>query len=1232
MSKATMLLTVILLAMLGTSLHAQTYPRYGYFLYKGPTSIDVYVPKLTDPTYTKAEFFVDGKKFGTATLNGPELGLITATGLSYGIGIATLQVRFTRADASIRTGTVVNAPPFATDGWGMGKFEYYGVLCREDKLGSIQADLSDTLWIAAEGEIPAVNGGPLPNGLPGSSVPGGHMVFENNCDIGYDLSIGSVVSAIYVLDSENSSLLPGRISATGGRLDDVIVYCDGQFSPIADFTIRASDILIDSHYPCELDRVTWDWTKNNANFAVVSSTAANIVARNCTIKNDGQLLGFETMRDCRIESYAIVRGKDAQDNIFFNNGNLTLSPAGVPTICINNEFQVESSLSLSNKSDVRFNNFDHNCVVSINPQSGGFDPADIKDVHVNYNHFKRLGDQGAIISNSQADTIDATLNYWGRCDGPTVGEMVGRKVRYFPCLRVPWPETSYWMDISRNKDQILANDEDELIFSFHFYNLTTGADSAGVEIDYLVRIVGDTLAIGTLTTDVDGKAELRIKIPFKYNNALAVETYFNAIQCNDQSFITSVDKQEGSDIQLYTPKVIQVESASQDLVARKGFVVRATVAATEPVNDPFRVVVRVDGEEFDTFGELVKENLTVQYQFKETKSELVLPDRKSHMLVWFINKTDLDPGQYTIDVIIDPLEPGKPQGRIRESNEANNTASIPVTVVSTSWGNDGSQKASIFVQPIGEHIADPVSRSQSWVDSAMAFMEKAWPMKKSTLSATVADDLADYTWLEPDSLVADTWERYLVKAYKIMRVSNPGYDRYVFSVNEDWFRTRFHHRLFNHKESQTLAYSGIYDLAVASVRHYKQLVHTLGHTWHLRRMDFAPDDPNQQEQYAIAFLGKNVDEGYDVEGERAVRTGLINEVGRFMEAYCFMGGSQTTVGANPYYVWISGSEYLKLTNTFAGGSGGSGNSTPVKSVLIEGRVDSVSNAFEFGPWARLDNAVPSMMVEDTYAKYIFKAVDGSGTVLSTHNYTPTFRALGLDETDPSKAPKMLHEYFAFVMPAPANATKVVLETAGGQFITERNLSANGPVLSILPLHGSTVLKGDVPASWSATDPDGDTEFWYTVYFSDDGGNTWDMIQFESQATSTVLKDLPVKAGYHLRVIASDGVNSTELSSLFDVSLTSVDRPISPDIFALYQNYPNPFNPTTSLTYSMPNAGFATIDVYDALGRTVRTLVSEYMGSGIHNISFDATGLPSGNYTAILRSNGLVSSIRMTLNK
>jgi hypothetical protein len=52
-------------------------------------------------------------------------------------------------------------------------------------------------------------------------------------------------------------------------------------------------------------------------------------------------------------------------------------------------------------------------------------------------------------------------------------------------------------------------------------------------------------------------------------------------------------------------------------------------------------------------------------------------------------------------------------------------------------------------------------------------------------------------------------------------------------------------------------------------------------------------------------------------------------------------------------------------------------------------------------------------------------------------------------------------------------------------------------------------------------------------------------------------------------------------------------------FVLFNNYPNPFNSQTHITFALESAASVSIDVYDILGRKIRTINAGYLGSGYH---------------------------------
>ncbi len=90
-----------------------------------------------------------------------------------------------------------------------------------------------------------------------------------------------------------------------------------------------------------------------------------------------------------------------------------------------------------------------------------------------------------------------------------------------------------------------------------------------------------------------------------------------------------------------------------------------------------------------------------------------------------------------------------------------------------------------------------------------------------------------------------------------------------------------------------------------------------------------------------------------------------------------------------------------------------------------------------------------------------------------------------------------------------------------------------------------------------------------------------------------------------------------------------DRPTT---YQLYQNYPNPFNPSTIIKFEIPSADNVRLDVYDITGRLVKTLINQRMNRGIHETSFQATGLSTGVYLYRLKTSAGTISSKMLLIK
>lgn len=88
----------------------------------------------------------------------------------------------------------------------------------------------------------------------------------------------------------------------------------------------------------------------------------------------------------------------------------------------------------------------------------------------------------------------------------------------------------------------------------------------------------------------------------------------------------------------------------------------------------------------------------------------------------------------------------------------------------------------------------------------------------------------------------------------------------------------------------------------------------------------------------------------------------------------------------------------------------------------------------------------------------------------------------------------------------------------------------------------------------------------------------------------------------------------------------------PTEYNLSQNYPNPFNPSTTINFSIKEAGLVTLKVYDMLGREVSNIVNENLSEGIYNKVFNASGLSSGIYFYSLKAGKFSETKKMLLLK
>jgi hypothetical protein len=101
--------------------------------------------------------------------------------------------------------------------------------------------------------------------------------------------------------------------------------------------------------------------------------------------------------------------------------------------------------------------------------------------------------------------------------------------------------------------------------------------------------------------------------------------------------------------------------------------------------------------------------------------------------------------------------------------------------------------------------------------------------------------------------------------------------------------------------------------------------------------------------------------------------------------------------------------------------------------------------------------------------------------------------------------------------------------------------------------------------------------------------------------------------------------------------TREGTPPPPPASVSVSNSPNPFNPSTTVEYSLPADGRATLTIFNLRGQKVRTLFDQQSAAGVHRVEWngqDDKGIPvaSGVYLISLRAGGQTAFVKSLMLK
>lgn len=220
-------------------------------------------------------------------------------------------------------------------------------------------------------------------------------------------------------------------------------------------------------------------------------------------------------------------------------------------------------------------------------------------------------------------------------------------------------------------------------------------------------------------------------------------------------------------------------------------------------------------------------------------------------------------------------------------------------------------------------------------------------------------------------------------------------------------------------------------------------------------------------------------------------------------------------------------------------------------------------------------------------------------------------------------------------------------------------NTQGLQVGVLPVsHPSIAYSADgsrIYVAFSAFQPgdslDGFTynDIYWTV--SDDGGLTWATpknltnTHTDDELYPTISLTGNTNTMFHVKYQSTKGPGSSSFTDnapvyrvyqcyqkVSTVGVNNISTTV-PDKFSLKQNYPNPFNPTTSIRFDVTKASRMTLNIYDASGKLVQTLINnEVVPTGTNEVVFDAAKLSSGVYFYTLSSDSFRETKKMMLVK
>ncbi len=193
---------------------------------------------------------------------------------------------------------------------------------------------------------------------------------------------------------------------------------------------------------------------------------------------------------------------------------------------------------------------------------------------------------------------------------------------------------------------------------------------------------------------------------------------------------------------------------------------------------------------------------------------------------------------------------------------------------------------------------------------------------------------------------------------------------------------------------------------------------------------------------------------------------------------------------------------------------------------------------------------------------------------------------------------------------------------------------------VLQAFSAENVSDGVQLAWDVTNAE-ETQG-YHVYRFDANAGLYVQIN-SSLLTSLVYTDATVEIGetYRYKLVDVNSYGMSTFHAALTVTVSSVTGVAAdanlPMEFVLEQNYPNPFNPSTTIKFSLPEAGQVRLTIFNVNGQIVDELINDTMPAGTHAVQWNAldqsgSRVSSGLYLYRLQSGSKIMQKKLVLMK